>query len=228
MPLNKSNFDFLKTLKANNDRKWFGNHKARYLEQHQQIIAFAQEVWVLVSQHDHIETPNGAKSLYRIYRDTRFSKDKTPYKVHWGGYFKRATQKLRGGYYFHIEPGNTFLGGGFWAPNPADLKRIREEIAANDEELRKLLSTKTFQNTFHTLAGEQLKSAPKGYPKNHPAIDLLKYKQYLLMHKFSDQDALARDFAQKISSVFLQMRPFLDYMSEVLTTDANGISRLDY
>lgn len=227
MRLNQSNLDFLSTLKANNDREWFNSNKNLYLEQHSQIITFADEVLTYMNQHDQIETPNGKKSIYRIYRDTRFSKDKIPYKTHWGGSFKRATNKLRGGYYFHIQPGNSFAGGGFWSPNSADLKRIREEIDANDQELRGIISSKKFTSTFSEFAGDKLKSAPKGYPRDHPAIDLLRYKQYLLMHKFSDKEVLSPDFTLKVSNVFQEMRPFFDYMSEILTTDVNGVSLMD-
>lgn len=224
MPLNQSNLDFLSTLKANNNREWFNNNKDLYLKQHGDIITFADEVLANMNQHDQIETPSGKKSIYRIYRDTRFSKDKTPYKTHWGGSFKRATNKLRGGYYFHIQPGNCFVGGGFWGPNSADLKRIREEIGANDQELRDIIFSKKFTSTFNELGGDKLKSAPKGYPKDHQAIDLLRYKQFLLMHKFSDKEVLSSDFALNVSNVFQKMRPFFDYMSEVLTTDVNGVS----
>jgi uncharacterized protein (TIGR02453 family) len=227
MPLVKSNLEFLNILKKNNDREWFNANKPQYVEQHNQLIAFADEVLGLMNKHDQIETPNGKKSIYRIYRDTRFSKDKTPYKTHWGGSFKRATAQLRGGYYFHIEPGNSFVGGGFWSPNPADLKRVRQEIAASDVELRQIITSDNFINTFEELRGEQVKSAPKGYPKDHPAIDLLKYKQYLVMHKFSDKEVLSADFAKNVSQVFSEMRPLFDFMSEVLTTDINGVSLID-
>ena len=227
MSLNKSNFDFLRTLSANNNREWFAENKELYQAQYDQIISFADEVLSSMNQHDHLETPNGKKSLYRIYRDTRFSKDKTPYKTHWGGYLKRATNRLRGGYYFHVQPGNTFVGGGFWSPNPADLKRIREEIAASDQELRDIITDQGFIKTFGSLRGEQVKTAPKGFDKAHPAIDLLRYKQFLLVHNFSDKEALSSDFAQKVTNVFLHMRPFFDYMSEVLTTDINGVSIVD-
>jgi len=227
MLLNKSNFEFLKTLIANNNREWFAEHKALYQTQHQEIILFADELLGLMNQHDQIETPSGKKSIYRIYRDTRFSKDKTPYKTHWGGSFKRATSKLRGGYYFHIEPENSFVGGGFWSPNPADLKRIRQEIAASDVELREIITSDNFISTFGELRGDQVKSAPKGYAKDHAAIDLLKYKQYLVMHKFTDKEVLSPTFAKNVSRVFMEMRPLFDYMSEVLTTDINGVSLID-
>lgn len=227
MPLIQSNLDFLKTLRENNDREWFNANKPLYIEHHNQIISFADELLELMNQHDQIETPNGKKSIYRIYRDTRFSKDKTPYKTHWGGSFKRATSKLRGGYYFHIEPGNSFVGGGFWSPNPADLKRVRQEIAASDDELRGIITSNNFINTFGELRGDQVKSSPKGYAKDHLAIDLLKYKQYLVMNKFTDKEVLSVNFAKNVSNVFLEMRPLFDYMSEVLTTDINGVSLID-
>ena len=99
------------------------------------------------------------KSVHRIYRDIRFSKDKTPYKTNWSGNFKRATIYRRGGYYFHLEPGKSFIAGGFWAPNPQDLKRIRDEIAFDDKPLRKILKRKAFITTFGALQGEQVKNS---------------------------------------------------------------------
>lgn len=161
--------------------------------------------------------------MFRIYRDVRFSKDKSPYKTHWSGSFKRASKYRRGGYYFHIEPGNqSFIAGGFWAPNKEDLARIREEIAQAPDEFREIIETKTFVDTFGSLQGEQLKSAPKGYDKDHPAIDLLRYKQFIVVKPFSDEEVLRSDFVEVVNAVFQKMRPFFDYMSEVLTTDANG------
>src|SRR5437868_799730 len=117
----ESAIDFLKLVKKNNNRDWFNAHKDRYVKEHEAIIAFADAVLFEMNKHDNIETSSGKKSLHRIYRDTRFSKEKTPYKTNWSGSFSRATKKLRGGYYFHIEPGNTFVAGGFWGPNPQDL-----------------------------------------------------------------------------------------------------------
>jgi uncharacterized protein (TIGR02453 family) len=220
--ISKETFDFLTLLKNNNNRDWFNAHKDRYLKNHQMVINFADGVLEKMNIHDNIETISGKKSLYRIYRDTRFSKNKTPYKTHWGGFLSRASQKLRGGYYFHIEPGNSFVGGGFWKPNPDDIKKIREDIAIDDSELRKIITDKKFKNTFGELMGEQVKTAPKGYKKDHPAIDLLRFKQFLVMKKFTDKEVLASDFTDKVVETFVAMRPFFDYMSVVLTTDANG------
>lgn len=222
--LNPGTFDFLKQLKKNNNRDWFASHKERYLSELSQIEIFADTLLREMNKHDVIETPSGKKSLFRIYRDTRFSKDKTPYKTHWSGSFKRATKKRRGGYYFHIEPGNSFVAGGFWGPEPKDLKRIREEIAYDASALRKILKSKSFIDTFGTLHGEQVQNAPKGFAVEHPAIDLIKYKQFILMKKFSDKEVLDNNFLKQINDTFKKMRPFLDYMTEVLTTDENGIS----
>ncbi len=164
--------------------------------------------------------------MYRIYKDVRFSKDKTPYSTYWGGGFRRATKQLRGGYYFHIEPGNTYLAGGFFAPSTDYLQRIRQDIDLNYDEWREMLSQKTLVNTFGKLNGSQLTSAPRGYAKDHPAIDLLRYKQFYLKHKFTDKDICSPDFVKKVNDGFKKLRPFFNYMSEVLTTDANGVSIL--
>lgn len=219
-----SNLDFLKLLTANNNREWFSAHKDLYLQELMQMEVFADALLAQMQQHDVLETTSGKKSLQRIYRDTRFSKEKTPYKNHWGGNFVRATKYRRGGYYYHIEPGNSFVGGGFWGPNPDDLKRIREDIAFDAEPLRKILAHPKFVQNFGALQGEQLKLMPKGFPANHPDIDLLKYKQFLMIRHFSDQEVLDKDFVTVANETFKAMRPFLDYMSQVLTTDVNGIA----
>ncbi len=211
--------EFLGDIKENNNREWFTANKGRYQETHGYFKDFAEALVEEMSHYDEIES----HKVYRIYRDIRFSKDKTPYKTHFSGHMVRATKLRRGGYYFHIEPGNSMVGGGFWNPNSPDLKRIREEIAADDQPLRKILGDKDFVKTFGTLHGDQVKSAPKGYKKDHPAIDLLRYKQFLLSHTFTDQEITSKDLAKKMAEVFHTMRPFFDYMSEVLTTDANGV-----
>lgn len=129
----------------------------------------------------------------------------------------------RGGYYVHIEPGNCFLGGGFWAPESADLKHIRKELAADPNSLKNIIQSATFKKHFGSLQGDQLKSAPQGFPKDHPAIDLLKYKQYLAMKKLTDQEVWSGEFLPTILETFEAMLPFFNYMSEVLSTDENGV-----
>lgn len=187
------------------------------------MISFADELLAKMNEHDTIETPTGKQSLYRIYRDVRFSKDKSPYKTHWSGGFARATKALRGGYYFHIQPGDqSFIGGGFWDPNKEDLLRIREEIARDAIELRAILNEPSFVTRFGDMSGEQLKTAPKGFDKEHPDVDLLRYKQFIFGRNFSDKEVLHADFLEVANNTFKAMRPFFDFMSDVLTTDSNG------
>jgi uncharacterized protein (TIGR02453 family) len=222
--IKKDSLDFLKDLSKNNNRDWFNIHKDRYIEAHSNIIAFADALLVEMNKHDKIETASGKSSVFRIYKDVRFSKDKTPYNTHWSGSFKRATKKLRGGYYFRVEPGNSFLAGGFWGPESNDMKRIRQDIDENYNAWEKLLADKTLTKTFGKIIGEQVGTAPRGYAKDHPAIDLLRHKQFLLKYEFTDNEVNSPDFLYSANDVFKKMRPFLNFMSEVLTTDANGIS----
>lgn len=217
-----SSLDYLKMLKENNDRDWFNENKDRYLKEYDSLEHFADALLQELRSHDVIETASGKKSLHRIYRDTRFSKDKTPYKTNWSGGYKRATALRRGGYYFHIEPGNSFIAGGFWAPNTEDIKRIREDISSDPDTLRKIIGSKSFKATFGSLQGEQLKTTPKGFDAGDSAIDLLRYKQFLLVRRFTDDEVLSPSFLKEADQTFKNMRPFFDYMSEVLTTDANG------
>jgi uncharacterized protein (TIGR02453 family) len=219
----KSGFNFLQKLKKNNHRDWFNAHKTVYQQELELVEQFAEALLRELNRHDEIETLSGKKSLHRIYRDIRFSSDKTPYKSNWSGNFKRATKFRRGGYYFHLEPGNSYIAGGFWGPNAQDLKRVRDDIAFDATTLRKILKSKTFMATFGALHGEQLKTAPKGFEAGHEAIDLLRYKQFLLIRRFSDKEVLSDSFLKEANQTFKNMRPFLDYMSEVLTTDTNGL-----
>jgi uncharacterized protein (TIGR02453 family) len=219
-----STLAFLKDLSKNNHREWFSQHKGRYETAHQNMIAFADTLLTEMRKHDHLETASGKDSLMRIYRDTRFSKDKTPYKTYMGGGFRRATKKLRGGYYFQIGPGRSLAAGGFFAPNPADLLRIRHDMEYNFTDWQKLLRNKKLANTFGTLKGEQLVTAPRGFDKNSPAIDLIRHKQLYMERTFTDQEVLAPDFLKTLNQTFKDLRPYFDYMSDVLTTDANGES----
>ncbi len=218
-----SAINFIKALSNNNNRDWFNANKPQYVEEHQHLIAFADALLAKMREHDNIDTPTGKKSLHRIYRDVRFSKNKLPYKNNWSGGFRRATKLLRGGYYYHIEPGNTFAAGGFWGPNSDDLKLIRTDIAANDEELRSIITAPAFQQLFGELLGVGVKTAPKGFSKEHPAIDLLRKKQFIVKRHFTDKEVLQADFVDKVNETFKGMRPFFNYMSEVLTTDTNGV-----
>lgn len=224
IPIPPSALEFLKLVKKNNDRDWFNAHKDRYLKELGSMEIFADALLAQINTHDVIETASGKKSLHRIYRDVRFSKEKTPYNTHWGGGFKRATKSRRGSYYYHITPGNSFVAGGFWGPENSDLKRLRDEFSYDDKAFRKILKSKKFTDTFGELKGEQLKTTPKGFDANDPAIDLLRYKQFLVIRKFTDKEVTSPGFVKLVNDTFKNMRPFLDYMSEVLTTDVNGIS----
>ena len=223
-PSLKPVFNFLVSLKEHNDRVWFNDHKKLYEKSHLIMIDFAESVLNEMSKHDDIETASGKKSLFRIYRDVRFSKDKKPYKTSWSGSFKRATNTLRGGYYYHIEPGNTYIAGGFFGPNAVDLKHIRNHIDQDDAPLREILESKSVKSYFGSLIGEQVKTAPKGFDRDHASIDLLRFKQFYLKHQFSNQEVLLSDFHKNMSDGFQRLRPFFDVMSEILTTDLNGIS----
>lgn len=222
--ISRANLKFLKDLSKNNDRDWFNENKARYTAAHENTIAFADSVLALLRKHDEIATPSGKKSLNRIYRDVRFSSDKSPYKTWWAGSFSRATDRLRGGYYFSIAPGNTYVGGGFYMPDSADIRHIRQQISADPAPLRKVLKAKAFRDTFGELLGEQVKTAPKGFSKDDPAIDLIRYKSLYAMREFTDSEVTAESFPMEVDKTFKKLRPFFDYMSEILTTDLNGRS----
>lgn len=218
--LQRQSLNFLSELKKNNNREWFTEQKEVYEEVFEGVKEFFRTVYEMMSIHDNIEKFH----VHRIYRDLRFSKDKTPYKTYFGLHLGRAKPLLRGGYYLNIEPGRCFAGGGFWEPEKEDLFRIRKEIERDDSELRKLLCSEEFVRYFGTVKGEELKTAPKGFDKAHPAIDLLRKRQFLVMRNFSDKEVLQSDFKEEVIQTFLEMRPFFDYMSEVLTTDMNGES----
>tara|TARA_B110000211_G_C14082773_1_gene555348 strand:+ start:1462 stop:2154 length:693 start_codon:yes stop_codon:yes gene_type:complete len=217
-----SSFKFLNKLSKNNNREWFNENKSLYIEEHEKVISFSDSLLEEIKTFDKIETATGKKALHRIYRDVRFSKNKEPYKNNWSGSFKRATNLLRGGFYFHIEPGNSFAAGGFWGPNKDDLLKLRKGIESEESEFRKILGSKEFKEVFGELLGDQLKTAPKGFDKEASSIDLLRYKQHILKHDFTDEEVQSKDFHKKVAAVFLAMHPLFDLMSYILTTDENG------
>ncbi len=216
--IQQSTLDFLVKVIQNNNREWFNVNKPTYVEAYEDVKTFGNTLVERMNEHDKIEK----LKQYRIYRDVRFSKNKTPYKSTLGGSMIRATKWRRGGYYFHFEPDNCFIAAGFWNPNSADLARIRQEIAANPDELREIINDKTFKKYFGELRGAQLKTSPRGYAKDHPAIDLLRYKQYLVHYRFTDKQVISPNFVDDMVNGFKAIRPLFNYMSEVLTTDANG------
>lgn len=218
--ISRTTLDFLSTLKENNNRDWFADHKAAFQKEQKKAKEFYNALLLKLKTHDDIES----LKMFRIYRDVRFSPDKTPYKPHFAGSFVRATNKLRGGYYLRIRPGESFLAGGFWEPNKEDLLRIRKEFEMDASEIREILADKTFIKHFGKLEGESLKTAPRGFDKEHPDMDLIRMKQFIVVRNFTDEEVLSPNFLEDINESYQAMRPYFNYMSDVLTTDLNGVS----
>ncbi len=220
--IHSSTLKFLKELAKHNDRDWFNAHKQTYLDAQENMSSFVDALIKEMNKHDELDNVSGKRSLYRIYNDVRFSKDKSPYKARFAFSLQRATKLKRGGYYMSIKPGASFLGCGFWGPNPADLNRIRQDIAHNYEDWYKLLKSKSIKMNFGMLEGEKVSTAPRGFDIKHPGIALLRHKQFILRHQFTDAEVTSPDFLKETNRIYKSVRPFFDYMSEVLTTDANG------
>ncbi|MBP2831976.1 DUF2461 domain-containing protein [Aquimarina sp. U1-2] len=220
----KSVFEFLKKLKRNNHRDWMTENKKEYQTNEKALKIFYASVAERLNEKDEIEKTK----IFRINRDIRFSKDKTPYNVHRSASFSRAGVHRRGAYYLRLEPGNSMMAGGFFAPEPADLFRIRKEFETDDREIRELLAHSEFKNVFDGFNTEyQVKTAPKGFSKAHPAIDLIRNKSFFVSHNYSDKEVLSPQFLDILIQHYELLRPFFDYMSDVLTTDLNGVSLID-
>jgi uncharacterized protein (TIGR02453 family) len=221
--INKEAFTFLKTLAANNNRDWFNDHKDQYKVLETEVKGFYQQLMEQMRLHDEIER----LKMFRIYRDVRFSNDKTPYKTHFAGSFSRSGNRLRGGYYLRLKPGETFIATGFWDPNKEDLFRIRKELEMDAAVFRKVVEEPAFKKTWGNITGEELKTAPKGFEKDHPDIDLIRKKQFIFVRNFKDSEVLNPDFLNEINDSFKKIRPYFDLMSDILTTNLNGESLLD-
>ena len=213
-----SSVSFFKKLKKNNNREWFAENKPKFKELELEIKAFGEELKNRLNEFDNVDR----FKLFRIYRDIRFSKDKTPFKTHFGLTWHRTKPLYRGGYYLHISPGKNFLACGFWDPNPNDLKRIRKELEYDAKELRDIISSKEFFSVWGNLEGSELKTAPRNFDKNHPDIDLIRKKQFIFSISYSDEEVCEPQFINKLENALKMVRPFTDYMSDVLTSDENG------
>lgn len=219
----KDVFSFFKKLEKNNNRDWFNDNKSEFKTIEAKMKLAYNHLGELMSTHDQIDKVK----VFRIYRDVRFSKNKLPYKTHFGGSFSRHKPELRGGYYVHIQPNNkSFIATGFWEPNKEDLQRIRKEFEMDDSEIRAILADKTFKTTWGNFVGDELKTAPRGYDKTHPAIDLIRKKQFIFTKSYTDKEVLADDFLENVNVAFKNVRPYFNYMSDVLTTNLNGESLL--
>ena len=221
--ISNSSFSFLKKLKKNNTRDWMLENKKEYQSNEKLLKQFYSSVENRLNGTDEISKVK----VFRINRDLRFSKDKTPYNVHRSVSFSRAGAQRRGGYYLRLEPGKSAMAGGFFSPETPDLLRIRREFEMDSSEIREILNQKDFKNAFGGFNQEYaLKTAPRDFNKEDPNIDLIKLKSYFVVHNFTDKEVLSKDFEDKLMHHFLILRPYFNYMSEVLTTDLNGVSIL--
>ena len=218
MKISIKTLDFLKELSVNNSRDWFEANKATFNSHQSEVKAVLELVKEGLSETDTIEK----LKIFRIYRDVRFSKDKTPYKDYFSGSLSRMGQSLRGGYYIHLKPGDAFLAVGFWDPNKEDLFRIRKEIETDARDFHELLNNKSFKNIWGNFQGDTLKMAPKGFSKEHPEIGLLRRKNFVFVHPLKNSDICSENFIPNTVKAFEVSRPFLDLMSDILTTDLNG------
>jgi uncharacterized protein (TIGR02453 family) len=223
--VSKEVFTFFKKLEKNNNRDWFNENKPEFKAIEKEVKAFYNSILEKLNAHDEIDK----LKIFRIYRDVRFSKNKLPYKTHFGGSFHRTKPRLRGGYYLHLQPNNeSFIATGFWEPAKEDLMRIRKEFEMDDSEIRDILADKKFNSIWgDSFVGDEVKSAPRGFSKDHNAIDLIKKKQYIFIKKFTDKEVLAPNFIKEIDVAFKAIRPYFNYMSDVLTTDLNGVSMIE-
>lgn len=215
-------FNFLKKLRENNNKEWFEENKPTFKSHEKKVKVFFESVKERLEHHDEIEK----MKMFRIYRDVRFSKDKTPYKSHLAASFSRLGTHLRGGYYVHLSPGGSMLATGFWAPNKEDLMRIRKELEMDAKEFRNVIAHENLKNIWGELQGDEVKTAPKGFDKNHPDIDLIKKQQFVFTRKFSDKEVLSDNFLDEVDVSFKAIRPYFDLMSDILTTNLNGESIL--
>lgn len=219
----KGAFEFLKKLNQNNNRDWFEANKPEFKNWESEVKSFYEKVREDLEAHDDIEK----MKMFRIYRDVRFSKDKTPYKTHFAGSFSRLGAHLRGGYYLRLKPGESFVATGFWGPNKEDLFRIRKEFEMDASDFREAIGQKSLKTIWGEIQGDGVKTAPKGFDKEHEDIDLIKRKQFIFLRNFTDEEVLSESFHAIVDESFRAIRPFFDIMSDILTTNLNGESILD-
>ncbi len=216
----EKSLSFLSMLKENNYKEWFHENKPVYEEAKEEFELLVNQLIGIVGQFDKslgILEPKDC--IFRIFRDIRFSKDKTPYKTNFGAFIARGGRKgENGGYYFHLEPENSLLAGGIWMPQPDLLKALRTEIYNNTDEFIAIVSSKEFKKYFGSIDNDYvLKTAPKDYPKDWPHIDLLKHKSYTVSNLFTDKILTGPSLLEHTSEVFKAMFPFNTYMNHVVS-----------
>lgn len=211
---------FLRNLSRNNNRDWFEKNKEHYLRAKESYDQFLEALLAeLIPIDEGLANLNPRKLAFRIYRDVRFSKDKKPYKVNMGAGFSPAGKMMQApGYYIHIQPGNeSFLAGGLYIPDPGNLARIRQEIDYNPSRIIKILEDRKFKSIFKTLDDfDKLKTAPKGYPKDHPQIELLKHKSFIVSHPFTDREVKSKKFVKQVAGVAKILKPLNDFLNEAI------------
>ncbi|MDX2174373.1 MAG: DUF2461 domain-containing protein [Bacteroidota bacterium] len=206
---------FLKKLQANNNKDWFEAHRPQYVVAKEEFEAFVQEIIGGIRKFDpKIEDLQAKQCIFRINKDVRFSKDKSPYKNNMGASINPGGKKsLEAGYYLHVQPGASFLAGGVYMPMPDKLASVRQEIDYNPEPLLKILKSSSFKKYFKGLDEEdKLKNPPKGYDKEHEHVELLKNKHFVVSHQLSDKDLSDAKIKTTIISGFKAMHPFLEYL----------------
>jgi len=215
----QNTFDFLKKIKKNNNREWFEKNKPVYQQVKQDYELVVQQVINSVAKFDpQVAGLEAAKTTFRIYKDVRFSKDKTPYKTNFGASISPGGKSSDiPGYYMHVEPGNSFLAGGCWMPMPDKLAAIRQEIDYNFADFKKIIAAKEFKKYFDGLSDEgRLVNPPKGYDKENPAVEILKNKHFIVVHNVDDKTVLSKDYAKYATSVFKAMNPFILFVREAM------------
>jgi uncharacterized protein (TIGR02453 family) len=222
--LSKDTLQFLEDLKANNNRDWFLENKKRYeavkKDYHQLIADFLDAMKPLDPSLEMLEVKN---CTFRINRDIRFSKDKSPYKAHLGIWISSGAKNVEtAGYYLHIENGSCFVGGGLYSPQPDQLQKIRKEINFFYDDLQEILHNKTFQSIYKNLNRDEnstLKNPPRGYEKDNPAIEFLKLKSFTATQKFDTKLVTQKDFVPMMVEKMLALKPFNDFVNRALESE---------
>lgn len=212
----KEYFEFLKELRENNNREWFKENKARYEVLYKEHINIVQQLIGKIATFDAEIAGLDAKScIYRIYRDVRFSPDKTPYKTHFGAYMTGAGGRTSpyGGYYLHMEPDNSFVSGGVWCPSPAMLKQLRHDIYDNIEDFVAILENKKFKKVYGELEGEVLKRMPDGFPKDCPYEGILKHKYFVVSSAKPDDFFSREGWMDEVVEDFRVLQPFNKFLN---------------
>lgn len=208
-------FEFLNKLHTNNNREWFTENKNLYTESQQNVISFLEDLIKEMSGFDEeLAKIDAKKALFRIYRDTRFSKDKIPYKTNFGASLGMGKGSQKGGYYLHLEPGKSFIAGGIYMPESSVLKEVRKEISLYGEDFLKILNNKDFKKHFPELDQDgKLKKVPQGFEKEDPMAEYLKHKNFIVIYYLKDEEILDKNAVKNITKIFKLMKPFNDFLN---------------